>query len=100
MANTAATTAGILGLQTAEDVKSTSNYMEHPELIGQRIERLADIVGRERVSAGTARGFDTFAGIGRMDGGHFLQLAALLEGAVLATRRLWQAVSLKANMGN
>src|SRR5690349_21291025 len=46
---------------------STSNYVEHPELIAQRIHQFADIVGRERVMAGTDCGFGTFAGIGKMD---------------------------------
>ena len=70
---------------------STSNYVEHPELIAQRIVQFADIVGRERVIAGTDCGFGTFAGIGKMDAGiSWLKLAALAEGAELASRRLWK----------
>jgi 5-methyltetrahydropteroyltriglutamate--homocysteine methyltransferase len=69
---------------------STSNYVEHPELIAQRIRRFANIVGRERVIAGTDCGFGTFAGIGKMDAGiSYLKLAALVEGARLASQRLW-----------
>jgi 5-methyltetrahydropteroyltriglutamate--homocysteine methyltransferase len=70
---------------------STSNYVEHPELIAQRIQQFADIVGRERLIAGTDCGFGTFAGIGKMDAGiSWLKLAALVEGARLASARLWR----------
>jgi 5-methyltetrahydropteroyltriglutamate--homocysteine methyltransferase len=69
---------------------STSNYVEHPELIAQRIQQFADIVGRERVIAGTDCGFGTFAGIGKMDPGiSYLKLGSLVAGACLASRRLW-----------
>jgi 5-methyltetrahydropteroyltriglutamate--homocysteine methyltransferase len=69
---------------------STSNYVEHPELVSQRICQFADIVGRERVMAGTDCGFGTFAGIGKMDAGiSFKKLSALVEGARLASRKLW-----------
>jgi 5-methyltetrahydropteroyltriglutamate--homocysteine methyltransferase len=69
---------------------STSNYVEHPELVAQRIQQFADIVGRERVIAGTDCGFGTFAGIGKMDAGiSWQKLAALAEGAQLASDRLW-----------
>jgi 5-methyltetrahydropteroyltriglutamate--homocysteine methyltransferase len=70
---------------------STSNYVEHPELVAQRIQQFADIVGRERVVAGTDCGFGTFAGIGKMDAGiSWRKLAALVEGARLASDRLWK----------
>ena len=70
---------------------STSNYVEHPELIAQRLQQFADIVGRERVIAGTDCGFGTFAGIGKMDPGiSWLKLTALVEGAKLASSRLWR----------
>lgn len=69
---------------------STSNYVEHPELIAQRIRQFANIVGRERVIAGTDCGFGTFAGIGKMDAGiSWLKLAALVEGARIASSTLW-----------
>jgi 5-methyltetrahydropteroyltriglutamate--homocysteine methyltransferase len=69
---------------------STSNYVEHPELVVQRICQFAGIVGRERVIAGTDCGFGTFAGIGKMDAGiSFKKLRALVEGAALASKRLW-----------
>ena len=70
---------------------STSNYVEHPELVAQRIQQFADIVGRDRVIAGTDCGFGTFAGIGKMDAGiSWRKLAALVEGARLASERLWK----------
>ena len=69
---------------------STSNYVEHPELIAQRIGQFADIVGRERVLAGTDCGFGTFAGIGKMDAEiSYAKLASLAEGARRASQRLW-----------
>jgi 5-methyltetrahydropteroyltriglutamate--homocysteine methyltransferase len=69
---------------------STSNYVEHPELIAQRVQQFADIVGRERVIAGTDCGFGTFAGIGKMDPEiSWRKLASLVEGARRATDRLW-----------
>jgi 5-methyltetrahydropteroyltriglutamate--homocysteine methyltransferase len=69
---------------------STSNYVEHPELIEQRLCLFAGLVGRDRVMAGTDCGFGTFAGIGKMDGQiSWLKLRALVEGAERASRRLW-----------
>jgi 5-methyltetrahydropteroyltriglutamate--homocysteine methyltransferase len=72
---------------------STSNYVEHPEWVAQRIEQFAAIVGRDRVIAGTDCGFGTFAGIGKMDAGiSYKKLAVLSEGARLASQRLWSQV--------
>jgi 5-methyltetrahydropteroyltriglutamate--homocysteine methyltransferase len=69
---------------------STSNYVEHPELVAQRIVQFADIVGRERVIAGTDCGFGTFAGIGKMDADiSYKKLGALVAGAALASQRMW-----------
>jgi 5-methyltetrahydropteroyltriglutamate--homocysteine methyltransferase len=69
---------------------STSNYVEHPELVAQRLLQFADIVGRDRVMAGTDCGFGTFAGIGKMDAEiSWKKLAALVEGAARASDRLW-----------
>ena len=65
--------------------------VEHPELVAQRIERFARVVGRERVIAGTDCGFGT-SGAG--DEVHpevaWAKLAALVEGARLASARLWR----------
>jgi len=70
-------------------IDTCSNYIEHPELIAQRIERYAGIVGAERVIAGTDCGFGTFAGYGKIDPiVTWKKLAALREGADLAVRRL------------
>ena len=72
-------------------ITSTSNYVEHPELVAQRIERYAAIVGRERVIAGTDCGFGTFAGFGKMDPEiSYKKLAALVEGTKIASKRLWR----------
>jgi 5-methyltetrahydropteroyltriglutamate--homocysteine methyltransferase len=72
-------------------VDTCTNYVEHPELIAQRICQFADIVGRERVLAGTDCGFATFVGhTGRVDPEiAFQKLASLVEGAKLASTRLW-----------
>jgi len=71
---------------------STSNYVEHPEFVAQRICQFADIVGRERVIAGTDCGFGTFAGIGKMDAAiSFKKLKSLVQGAELASKRLWKS---------
>jgi len=72
-------------------ITSTSNYVEHSELVAQRICQFASIVGRERVVAGTDCGFGTFAGIGKMDPEiSFKKLEALVQGAALASTRLWR----------
>lgn len=71
-------------------ISSTSNYIEHPEWIAQRICTFADIVGRERVVAGSDCGFSTFAGDGMVEPDIcFAKLRSMSEGAALATRRLW-----------
>ncbi|MEH6835549.1 MULTISPECIES: cobalamin-independent methionine synthase II family protein [Falsihalocynthiibacter] len=67
-------------------VDTTTNFVEHPELIAQRIERFKDIVGAERVIAGTDCGFGTFAGFGAVDPDiAYAKLSALSEGAKLAS---------------
>ncbi len=73
-------------------VDTCTNYVEHPELIAQRICQFAAIVGRERVLAGTDCGFATFVGAtGRVDPEiAFRKLGSLVEGAKLASDRLWQ----------
>ena len=72
-------------------LSSTTNYVEHPELVAERLLRIADIVGRERVMAGSDCGFSTFAGFGAVDPDIvYLKLAAMAEGARLATRKLWR----------
>jgi 5-methyltetrahydropteroyltriglutamate--homocysteine methyltransferase len=70
-------------------IDTCSNYVEHPELIAQRIERFAAIVGVERVLASTDCGFGTFAGYGKLDPAvTWKKLAALRKGADIAASRL------------
>ena len=70
-------------------IDSTTNFVEHPELVAQRIERFTDIVGVDRVLAGSDCGFGTFAGFGAVDPEiAFAKLGALAQGARLATARL------------
>ena len=67
-------------------VDTTTNFVEHPELIRPRIERFTDIVGFERVVAGSDCGFGTFAGFGSVDPDiAYAKLAALAEGAALVS---------------
>ena len=69
---------------------STTNFIEHPRLVAQCIGRFADIVGKERVIAGTDCGFGTFAGFGVVDPDIvFAKLKAMAEGAALASARYW-----------
>ena len=71
-------------------IDSTTNFVEHPELIAERVCRFADIVGRERVIAGTDCGFSTFAGFGAVDPDIvYAKLESLAEGAKRASDRLW-----------
>jgi 5-methyltetrahydropteroyltriglutamate--homocysteine methyltransferase len=71
-------------------VASTSNYVEHPRLIAEQLCQYADIVGRERVIAGTDCGFGSFAGYSRVDPAiAYKKLRALADGAALATNKLW-----------
>jgi 5-methyltetrahydropteroyltriglutamate--homocysteine methyltransferase len=73
-------------------IDSTNNFVEHPVLVAQRICRFADIVGRERVMAGTDCGFGTYAGRRAVYPSVVLaKLSAMAEGARIATDRLWPA---------
>ena len=70
-------------------IDTCSNYLEHPELIAQRIERFAAIVGKDRVVASTDCGFGTFAGYGKIDPiVTWAKLRNLREGADIADARL------------
>jgi 5-methyltetrahydropteroyltriglutamate--homocysteine methyltransferase len=69
---------------------TTTNFVEHPELISQRIRRYADLVGRERVMAGTDCGFGHFAGFGAvLPVICWAKMQSLTEGARLASQKLW-----------
>lgn len=71
-------------------VDSTSNYIEHPELIAQRICRYANIVGRERVMAGSDCGFSTFRDYPTVYPEiAWAKLRSLVEGSAMATDYLW-----------
>lgn len=71
-------------------LSTTTNYVEHPELVAERLEKFADVVGRERVLAGTDCGFGTFAGFGPVDPDIvWLKLKSLVDGAAIASKRLW-----------
>jgi 5-methyltetrahydropteroyltriglutamate--homocysteine methyltransferase len=74
-------------------VDSTTNFIEHPDLVAQRIVRYAEIVGRERVIAGSDCGFATFARSQAQVEPEIVwaKLGAMAEGARLATARLWGA---------
>ncbi len=66
-------------------VDTTTNFVEHPQLVAQRIDNFTDIVGRDRVIAGSDCGFGTFAGFGAIDPSiAYAKLSALSEGAALA----------------
>ncbi len=66
------------------------NAVEHPRLVAQRLTRLAEVVGRERVQAGTDCGFDTFIRFSQVDPDVvWLKLQALSEGAQIASEELW-----------
>jgi 5-methyltetrahydropteroyltriglutamate--homocysteine methyltransferase len=70
-------------------VDTTTNFVEHPELVAQRIERFVEIVGADRVIAGSDCGFGTFAGFGAVDPDiAYAKLATLAEGAALASGKL------------
>ena len=72
-------------------LSTTTNYIEHPQLVAERIERFAHVVGRERVMAGTDCGFGTFAGFGPVEPEiAYLKLRSLVEGAQIASSRLWR----------
>ena len=69
-------------------IDSTTNFVEHPELVAERIGRFVGIVGAGRVMAGSDCGFGTFAGFGAVDPDiAYVKLAALAEGAALVSAR-------------
>ena len=71
-------------------IEPQSTYIEHPELIAQRLGRYAELVGRERVVGGVDCGFSIHVGSGGLDPEVvWAKLAALAQGAAIATRRYW-----------
>lgn len=72
-------------------IDSTTNFVEHPELVAQRIVRYAGVVGRERVIASVDCGFATTAASSKVDGRvAWAKLRSLTEGAELASKQLWR----------
>ena len=71
-------------------IDSTTNFVEHPALVAERISRYARLVGRENVIAGTDCGFGTWVGQAAVDPDIvWAKLGSLAEGARLASRELW-----------
>jgi 5-methyltetrahydropteroyltriglutamate--homocysteine methyltransferase len=72
-------------------IDTTTNFVEHPEVVAERIERVAAVIGDpRRVMAGTDCGFESIAGKGRVaEDVAWAKLAALSEGARLASARLF-----------
>ena len=69
---------------------SVNNFIEHPRLVAQRLLTYANIVGRERVMAGTDCGFGTFAGFGAIHPSiGYAKLKSMAEGAAIASKELW-----------
>jgi 5-methyltetrahydropteroyltriglutamate--homocysteine methyltransferase len=69
---------------------TSCNFVEHPELVAQRILRYASLLGRERVIAGTDCGFGTFAGFGPVHPSIcWLKMKSMAEGAEIASKKLW-----------
>ena len=69
---------------------TSCNFVEHPQLVAQRLVRYAELVGRERVIAGTDCGFGTFAGFGAVHPAIcWVKMQSLVEGARLASDQLW-----------
>ncbi len=93
--------ASWLGVSLPEDkylipgvIDSTTNFIEHPELVSERILRYVNAVGAERVQAGTDCGFATFAGMTAVDPGiAWSKLEALAAGAHLASSRIRTTVA-------
>jgi 5-methyltetrahydropteroyltriglutamate--homocysteine methyltransferase len=71
-------------------IDSTTNFIEHPELVAERLSRYARLVGRENVIAGTDCGFGTWVGQSAVDPDVvWAKLASMAEGARLASREFW-----------
>jgi 5-methyltetrahydropteroyltriglutamate--homocysteine methyltransferase len=72
-------------------IESKSNFVEHPELVAQRLGRYAKLVGRDNVIAGSDCGYGTWVGQAAVDPDVvWAKLGAMVEGARIASRRFWQ----------
>jgi 5-methyltetrahydropteroyltriglutamate--homocysteine methyltransferase len=75
-------------------IDTSTNFVEHPELVAQRIVRYANVIGRERVIAGTDCGLGTFAGFGPVHPDiAWAKLQTLAEGAAIASQQLFGAAA-------
>lgn len=82
-------------------IEPCSATVEHPELVAQRIAQFAEIVGRDRVIAGTDCGFGTFAGMGKLEPEMiYKKLRSLVDGAAIASARLWKRRLASARYAN
>ena len=73
-------------------IESKSNFIEHPEVVAQRISRYANLVGRENVIAGSDCGYGTWVGQAAVDPDVvFAKLAAMAEGARIASKQFWKS---------
>ncbi len=78
-------------------IDTTTNYVEHPRLVAQRIERFARAIGREQVIAGTDCGFGTFVGFGAVfEKVVWMKFDSLAQGAAIASERLWSRAGAAA----
>jgi len=72
-------------------IESKSNFIEHPELVAQRIGHYARLIGRENVIVGSDCGFGTWVGQAAVDPDVvFAKLKAMTEGAAIATKLYWK----------
>jgi 5-methyltetrahydropteroyltriglutamate--homocysteine methyltransferase len=80
-------------------IDPTTNFIEHPLLVAERIRRFCDVVGPDRVVAGTDCGFGTFAGLSTVEPAIvWAKLAALVDGARIATEALRRAVATRSRI--
>jgi len=71
-------------------ISSSTNYVEHPEVVAQRLMRYANVIGKERLMAGSDCGYGTFAGFGPVFPPFaWMKLKSLVEGARIASKKLW-----------
>jgi 5-methyltetrahydropteroyltriglutamate--homocysteine methyltransferase len=77
---------------------SSTNFIEHPDLVAERVIRFAKVAGRENVIAGSDCGFSTFAGFTAVDPAiTWAKLKSMAEGARIASRELWRGPSVSAS---
>src|SRR5262249_30267311 len=70
-------------------IDTVTTHVEHPRVVAQRLERYANVIGRENVIAGTDCGLSSYAGMGIDPKAAWLKLRSLVEGARIASKTLW-----------